>query len=139
MRRSQSPACRRDDQLSDFNQQDLANAVNGFGKWPESPDCRDATFAIAGEVLRRGARLCDFTHQDLANLANGFSKWPDGEDCRTATITIAGEIRRRQLSDFDPRGLANLVKRRRAGRPRWTSRVSSASGTSDSVPSPRLS
>ncbi|MGL3104829.1 XopAD/skwp family type III secretion system effector [Bradyrhizobium sp. BR 1432] len=95
--------------LSEFTHQELANLVNGLSKWVDAPDCREATLAIAREVLRRGARLSHFTPQELGNLVNGFSKWPDAPDCREATLAIAHEVRGARLSHFTPQELGNLV------------------------------
>ncbi|ANW02782.1 hypothetical protein [Bradyrhizobium icense] len=83
--------------------------MNGFSKWPEEAS-RQATVAIAGEVLRRAGRLSGFTQQDLANLVDGFSKWRKEAACRQATVAIAGEVlRAARLSKFSQQGLANLV------------------------------
>ncbi|WP_342723520.1 shikimate kinase [Bradyrhizobium sp. B097] len=109
---------RRADRLSNYNNQDLANLVNGFSKWPDKTTCGQATVAIANEILgpdRRADRLSNFNNQELANLVNGFSKWPDKTTCGQATAAIAGEILRRRtdtndrFSGFTPQELANLV------------------------------
>ncbi|WP_244561564.1 shikimate kinase, partial [Ensifer aridi] len=97
--------------LNRFTDQDLANLVNGFSKWPEQERTREATVAIAGEIVARAGKLSRFSGQHLANLVNGFSKWPEQERTRAAAVAIADEVVARggELSGFTDQHLANLV------------------------------
>ncbi|WP_156795741.1 hypothetical protein [Bradyrhizobium icense] len=98
--------CDESGALQELNSQSLASLVNGFSKWPEEAASRQATIAIAGEVLRRAdrrARLSEFAPRRLANLVNGFSKWSKEAVSRKAIVAIAGEVLRRgdRLSHFN--------------------------------------
>ncbi|MHC2295903.1 hypothetical protein ACVJBD_000109 [Rhizobium mongolense] len=72
---------------------------------------REATLAIAGEVVARAGNLDGFSDSELADLVNGFSRWPDQQKTREATLAIAGEVvaRAGNLDGFSGQELANLV------------------------------
>ncbi|WP_338823048.1 hypothetical protein [Bradyrhizobium septentrionale] len=107
--------CREESRsLQELNNLSLAALINGFSKWPEEADFRQAAVAIAGEVIRRANRhhqLSDFTQQGLVSLVNGFSKWPEEVTSRQAAAALALEIVRRpgRLRAFAQQGLAILV------------------------------
>ncbi|WLA46900.1 hypothetical protein QIH80_35085 [Bradyrhizobium elkanii] len=107
--------CREESRpLQELNNLSLAALINGFSKWPEEADFRQAAVAIAGDVIRRAGRhhqLSDFTQQGLVSLVNGFSKWPDEAASRQAAATLALEILHRsgRLCEFPQQGLAILV------------------------------
>lgn len=84
--------------------------MNGFSKCPDEAENRQATVAIAREVLDRAARLRECDPQGLANLVNGFSKWPEEPQMREAVVAIARCVHGvHQLSCYSHQQLANLV------------------------------
>ncbi|MGY3487747.1 hypothetical protein ACVW1C_005630 [Bradyrhizobium sp. USDA 4011] len=91
--------CREESRsLQELNNLSLAGLINGFSKWPEGSDFRQAAVAIAGEVIRRAGshhQLSEFRQQGLVSLVNGFSKWPEEVASRQAATTLALEILRR--------------------------------------------
>ncbi|WP_024520499.1 XopAD/skwp family type III secretion system effector [Bradyrhizobium sp. Tv2a-2] len=104
--------CDENEALQELNEQGLSLLVNGFSKWPERTECREATITIASEVSRRASRagLAHLTQQQLSNLVNAFCKWPNETKCCRATAVIADEVcRRTHLSDFNPQALTNLA------------------------------
>nr|WP_026160780.1 hypothetical protein [Sinorhizobium medicae] len=60
--------------LDGFSDQELANLVNGFGKWPEEEKARKAIVAIAGELGSKGRRFSTFSTPALVRIANGLSR-----------------------------------------------------------------
>ncbi|MDH2345509.1 hypothetical protein [Bradyrhizobium sp. SSUT77] len=84
--------------LPGFTAQDLRGLVIGFNKWLQESAARQATIAIADEVLRRDARLFDFTKLKSENLLNGFSRWPQDA---VGYRTIAEIIRELQLTQTE--------------------------------------
>ncbi len=106
--------CEQRGGLSELNGQGLALLVNGFSKWPQQENSRQAIIAVAAEIRSRPADLSDFGPQNLANVVNGLSKWPDEEECYGVVEAIAREVCERAiegagLSGFNAQALANLV------------------------------
>ncbi|PBB98994.1 shikimate kinase [Mesorhizobium sp. WSM3862] len=77
----------------------------------DQQNTREATLAIAGDVVARDGNLDGFSDSDLADLVNGFSRWPDQQKTREATVAIALAVVARDghLDGFSDQELANLV------------------------------
>nr|WP_246787366.1 shikimate kinase [Rhizobium leguminosarum] len=77
----------------------------------DQQETREATLAIAGEVVARDGNLDGFSDPQLADLVNRFSRWPDQQETREATLAIAGEVVARDgnLDGFSGQELAHLV------------------------------
>ncbi len=88
-------ACSGDESgaLQELNSQSLASLVNGFSKWPEEAASRQATIAIAGDVLRPGDRLSHFDQQDWPAAYGSPSALFISADAQSATMTAVLNMR----------------------------------------------